>query len=267
MHCWRIDPRALGRPSAPWRARYWSCSRRWRTPESRSAGGAACPFHGWTFTKSGKFLKVKNPEGAGYAWREEDQLPQQPGLPRLRDLPAMHGQSIPLRVPSRERCCIGLPGCATIGNRGLDHHYLSSQTFLVEGSSERIPNQISKIIVQKMASTLDDEGTRQRGDDLFIVGILTLTGNTGRDPVAPDVLDCRENTRLVVDQDVVARRITLLEDNPAAAEVLLTASMAAARRLQARPKLGRIRLELAPERYRLLVATRLSLSTGLRRRG
>ena len=127
---------------------------------------------------SGKLLKVKNPEGAGYAWLEEDQLPQQPGLPRLRDLPAMHGQSIPLRVPSRERCCIGLPGCATIGNRGLDHHYLSSQTFLVEGSSERIPNQISKIIVQKMASTLDDEGTRQRGDDLFIVGILTWTGNT-----------------------------------------------------------------------------------------
>ena len=120
---------------------------------------------------------------------------------------------------------------------------------------------------KKMASTLDDERTRQRGDDLFIVGILTWTGNTGRDPVAPDVLDCRENTRLVVDQDVVARRITLLEDNPAAAEVLLTASMAAARRLQARPKLGRIRLELAPERYRLLVATRLSLSTGLRRRG
>jgi len=84
-----------------------------------------------------------------YAWLEEDQLPQQPGLPRLRDLPAMHGQSIPLRVPSRERGCIGLPGCATIGNRGLDHHYLSSETFLVEGSSERIPNQISKIIVQE----------------------------------------------------------------------------------------------------------------------
>jgi benzoate/toluate 1,2-dioxygenase alpha subunit len=25
-----------------------------------------CPFHGWTFTNSGKLLKVKNPEGAGY---------------------------------------------------------------------------------------------------------------------------------------------------------------------------------------------------------
>ena len=31
---------------------------------------------------------------------------------------------------------------------------------------------------KKMASTLDDERTRQRGDDLFIVGILTWTGNT-----------------------------------------------------------------------------------------
>ena len=25
-----------------------------------------CPFHGWTFTNSGKLLKVKDPEGAGY---------------------------------------------------------------------------------------------------------------------------------------------------------------------------------------------------------
>jgi benzoate/toluate 1,2-dioxygenase subunit alpha len=25
-----------------------------------------CPFHGWTFTNSGKLLKVKSPEGAGY---------------------------------------------------------------------------------------------------------------------------------------------------------------------------------------------------------
>jgi toxin ParE1/3/4 len=39
-------------------------------------------------------------------------------------------------------------------------------------------------------------------------------------------------------------------DNPAAADALLAAAMAAARRLQARPKLGRVRLELAPERYR-----------------
>ena len=25
-----------------------------------------CPFHGWTFNNSGKLLKVKDPEGAGY---------------------------------------------------------------------------------------------------------------------------------------------------------------------------------------------------------
>jgi hypothetical protein len=41
------------------------------------------------------------------AWLEEDQLPQQPSLLRLRDPVAMHGQSIPLRVPSRERSRIG----------------------------------------------------------------------------------------------------------------------------------------------------------------
>jgi toxin ParE1/3/4 len=42
----------------------------------------------------------------------------------------------------------------------------------------------------------------------------------------------------------------IAEDNPAAADALLAAAMAAARRLQSRPKLGRVRLELAPGRYR-----------------
>jgi toxin ParE1/3/4 len=41
------------------------------------------------------------------------------------------------------------------------------------------------------------------------------------------------------------------QDNPAAADALLAAAIAAARRLQARPKLGRVRLDLAPARYRL----------------
>ena len=40
------------------------------------------------------------------------------------------------------------------------------------------------------------------------------------------------------------------EDNAAAADALLAAAMVAARRLQARPELGRVRLDLAPERYR-----------------
>jgi toxin ParE1/3/4 len=44
--------------------------------------------------------------------------------------------------------------------------------------------------------------------------------------------------------------VWIAEDNPAAADVLLAAAMAAARRLQARPKLGRVRLELAPGQYR-----------------
>ena len=44
--------------------------------------------------------------------------------------------------------------------------------------------------------------------------------------------------------------VWIAEDDPAAAEALLAAAMGAARRLQARPKLGRARLELAPERYR-----------------
>jgi toxin ParE1/3/4 len=40
------------------------------------------------------------------------------------------------------------------------------------------------------------------------------------------------------------------KDNPAAADALLVAAIAAARRLQARPKLGRVRPDLAPTRYR-----------------
>jgi toxin ParE1/3/4 len=40
------------------------------------------------------------------------------------------------------------------------------------------------------------------------------------------------------------------KDNPAAADALLVAAIAAARRLQARPKLGRVRPDLAPARYR-----------------
>ena len=44
--------------------------------------------------------------------------------------------------------------------------------------------------------------------------------------------------------------VWIAEDNPAAADALVAAAMAAARRLQARPKLGRVRLELAPERFR-----------------
>ena len=42
----------------------------------------------------------------------------------------------------------------------------------------------------------------------------------------------------------------IAEDNPAAAEALLIAAMAATHRLQARPKRGRVKLELAPARYR-----------------
>jgi toxin ParE1/3/4 len=44
--------------------------------------------------------------------------------------------------------------------------------------------------------------------------------------------------------------VWIADENPAAADALLAAAMAAARRLQARPKLGRVRLEVAPERYR-----------------
>jgi toxin ParE1/3/4 len=40
------------------------------------------------------------------------------------------------------------------------------------------------------------------------------------------------------------------KDNPAAADALLATAMAAARRLQASPKLGHVRLDLASARYR-----------------
>src|SRR5205814_2041376 len=41
------------------------------------------------------------------AWPEEDQLPQQPSLPRLRDPVTVYRQSLPLRVPSRKRGGVG----------------------------------------------------------------------------------------------------------------------------------------------------------------
>jgi toxin ParE1/3/4 len=44
--------------------------------------------------------------------------------------------------------------------------------------------------------------------------------------------------------------VWIAEDNPTTADALLTAAIAAARRLQARPELGRVRLELAPAQYR-----------------
>lgn len=42
----------------------------------------------------------------------------------------------------------------------------------------------------------------------------------------------------------------IAQDNPIAAEALLQAALAAAERLRRRPQLGRVRAELAPERYR-----------------
>jgi plasmid stabilization system protein ParE len=42
----------------------------------------------------------------------------------------------------------------------------------------------------------------------------------------------------------------IVEDDPAAADALLAEAMAVARRVQAGPKLGRVWLELATERYR-----------------
>jgi len=51
-------------------------------------------------------------------------------------------------------------------------------------------------------------------------------------------------------RELRAAAMWIAEDNPAAADALLAAAIAAARILQTRPKLGRVRLELAPERYR-----------------
>jgi toxin ParE1/3/4 len=44
--------------------------------------------------------------------------------------------------------------------------------------------------------------------------------------------------------------VWVARENPAAANALLAAALTAARRLQAKPKLGRVRPQLAPERYR-----------------
>ena len=58
-----------------------------------------CPFHGWTFNNSGKLLKVKDPEGAGYPETlQQGRLarPDQGGA--VRELPRL-----PLRQPEPRR--------------------------------------------------------------------------------------------------------------------------------------------------------------------
>ena len=58
-----------------------------------------CPFHGWTFNNSGKLLKVKDPDGAGYPDtfnKDGSPRPDQGGA--LRELPRL-----PVRQPQPRR--------------------------------------------------------------------------------------------------------------------------------------------------------------------
>jgi len=59
-----------------------------------------------------------------------------------------------------------------------------------------------------MRSTVMSAGG-QRGDDLSVVCVLALTRQYRSHPIAPDLLDRRQDPRLVVDQDIMVRRIAL----------------------------------------------------------
>ena len=60
-----------------------------------------CPFHGWTFNNSGKLLKVKDPEGAGYPEQfNKDGSPRPDQGGALRVLPRL-----PVRQPQPRRAC------------------------------------------------------------------------------------------------------------------------------------------------------------------
>jgi toxin ParE1/3/4 len=52
------------------------------------------------------------------------------------------------------------------------------------------------------------------------------------------------------ERDLQAAARWIAEDNPAAAETLMHAALTAAKRLRARPAIGRVREDLAPARYR-----------------
>ena len=79
----------------------------------------------------------------------------------------------------------------------------SIATFRVEESSQ--------IVIQKIADPLNAEIRRRiLGNALQIQGIVTLAGEDGSDAPAPDVLDRRQDSDLVIDQDVMLGRVAML---------------------------------------------------------
>ena len=64
--------------------------------------------------------------------------------------------------------------------------------------------QCGQVIVKQVADALHRQVRgRTCGDHLRVVGILTLARKYGGYAVAPDFFDRRQDTRLVVHQDVV----------------------------------------------------------------
>ena len=62
-----------------------------------------CPFHGWTFNNSGKLLKVKDPEGAGYPEQlQQGRLARPDQGAAVRILPRL-----PVRQPESGRAAAG----------------------------------------------------------------------------------------------------------------------------------------------------------------
>jgi len=68
-----------------------------------------CPFHGWTFNNSGKLLKVKDPEGAGYP----DCFNKEGSHDLKKNRPLRKLSRLPVRQPgSRRQAAEGIPRSA-----------------------------------------------------------------------------------------------------------------------------------------------------------
>src|SRR5271166_3510888 len=72
-------------------------------------------------------------------------------------------------------------------------------------------DQSAEIIGDKIADPLDRQIGRRVGGSVRSTGILALPGQYGGYAVPPDLFDRGQNSRLVVDQDVMGGRITLLD--------------------------------------------------------
>ena len=68
--------------------------------------------------------------------------------------------------------------------------------------------KLLKLEVQQIANALDARvGWRESSHDLWIMGVMSLAHENGRHPHSPDLLDGCEDAELVVNNDIMRRRI------------------------------------------------------------